>query len=86
VFFFFFLFSVLGLQWLFGYALPSFFCGFSFFGFYSQRTMPFHPLIAGIMVAAGGWTVEGDEQCLETTPFLCLMVIFILALEVLKVL
>jgi hypothetical protein len=25
--------------------------------------MPFHPLIAGVMVAAGGWTVEEDEQC-----------------------
>ena len=31
-----------------------FFCGLSFSGFYSQRTMPFHPLIAGVMVVAGG--------------------------------
>ena len=30
--------------------------------------------------------VEEDEQCLEMALFLCLMVIFILALEVLKVL
>jgi hypothetical protein len=39
------------------FVLPlasSFFCGLSFSGFYSQRTMPFHPLIAGVMVAAGG--------------------------------
>jgi hypothetical protein len=32
--------------------------------------MPFHPLIAGVMVAVGGWTVEEDEQCLQTAPFL----------------
>jgi len=50
---------------------PSlFFCGLSFSGFCSQRTIPFHPLIAGVMVAVGGWTVEEDEQCLETAPFL----------------
>jgi len=32
--------------------------------------MLLHPLIAGLMVAVGGWTVEEDEQCLETAPFL----------------
>jgi hypothetical protein len=35
--------------------MPSFFFGgLSFSGFYGQRTMPFHPLIAGVMVALGG--------------------------------
>jgi len=29
-------------------------CGLSFSSFYSQRTMLFHPLIAGVMVVAGG--------------------------------
>jgi hypothetical protein len=29
-------------------------CGLSFSGFYSQRTMSFHPLITGVMVAVGG--------------------------------
>jgi hypothetical protein len=36
-------------------VMPSPFpCGLSFSGFYSQKTMPFHPLIAGVMVAVGG--------------------------------
>jgi hypothetical protein len=36
-------------------VLPlPFFCGLSFSGFYSQRTMLFHPLIAGVMVVVGG--------------------------------
>jgi len=44
-------------------VIPLLFCGLSFSGFYSQRTMSFHPLIAGVMMVASGWTVEEDERC-----------------------
>jgi hypothetical protein len=35
-------------------------------------------VIAGVMVAVGSWGAEEDEQCWETAPFFCVLILHIL--------
>jgi len=53
-----------------------------FLWLYSHRIPPLpgnkSTVIAGVMVAVGSWGAEEDEQCWETAPFFCVLILHIL--------
>jgi len=68
-------------SWLFFFFVSLLLRVLCFLRLYSHRIPPLpgnqSTVITGVMVAAGSWSVEEDEQCWETAPFLVFCVVIL---------